>query len=152
MAKCLFAVRSRGQRSDRPGAAKPVDSWYFIDGRDQTHGPLPAREILSFMSGVACWIWREGLPDWVSSDTNPEFLQALRSPPPLPAKIPRAKRKKHRTMVDLIDICNAILADGIVTAEEVEFLSHWLQEAGVIKNWPWTEIAETVERIMADGW
>ena len=43
------------------------------------------------------------------------------------------------------------MADGVVTTEEVVCLSKWLEDAGVMMEWPGTEIAETMERIMADG-
>jgi putative phage-type endonuclease len=152
VAKCLCAVRSKASQIGRDQPAAPVDSWYFIDAHDQTHGPLPANEVLSFTAGAPCWVWREGLHDWESSQTSEAFLQAIRTPPPLPSKKKsRAKRSETRSVENLIDICNAVLADGSITTDEVVFLSRWLEEAGVVTEWPWTELAETVERIMVDG-
>lgn len=48
-------------------------------------------------------------------------------------------------------VCRGIIADGKITTAEVSFLTEWLQSAGVITEWPLTEIAQAVEKITADG-
>ena len=90
--------------------------------------------------------------DWASSESCSEFLGTLRAPEPLPVRRRRrAGSAETGSLAELIGVCRGIIADGGVTTEEVVFLSKWLEEAGVMREWPGTEIAETVERIMADG-
>lgn len=150
VAKCLSKVRGKACGCGPGAPTGSADSWYFIDAQNQTHGPLPAGQVVTVTAGVPCWVWREGMSDWISSQKSEEFLQAVRAPS---AALPTASPKKRadRSVQDLVDICSAILADGMVTSEEVVFLAHWLEEAGVITEWPWTEIADALERIMADG-
>jgi putative phage-type endonuclease len=152
VAKCLCSVKSKATKSERPRSAEPSESWYFIDGRDQTHGPLPAEEIVALMGGMPCWVWQEGMADWVFSESSPEFLLSLRKPRPSAAQRKgKTQRPAARSMAELQEVCRGIVADGVVTTEEVVCLSKWLEEAGVMVEWPGTEIAETVERILADG-
>lgn len=152
VAKCLCAVRCKTADAEQPRPATVVDSWYFIDAQNQTHGPLPAREIVGCMRGQPCWVWRDGLADWTSSEKSEEFLRALRTQPESSVRRkPRRKRAAACAMAELLGLCQGIIADGVVTAEEVVLLSRWLEQAGVLGEWPATEIAETVERIMADG-
>jgi putative phage-type endonuclease len=152
VAKCLCSMKSKAGKSERPPSAEPAESWYFIDGRDQTHGPLPAEEIVALMGGLPCWVWSEGMADWVSSESSPEFLLSLRKPRPSAVQgKSKTQRAASHSMAELLEVCRGIIADGVVTTEEVVSLSRWLEEAGVMVESPGTEIAQTVERIMADG-
>ncbi len=150
VAKCLCAMRSSGAKQDRAAPPEAGDSWYFIDESDHTHGPLSAAEITKLMGGSPCWVWREGMADWVSSASHEEFLLGLKKPG-RPQRCGDAERPKVASITELHAVCRALIADGVVTTEEVVFLSKWLEQAGVIVEWPGTEIAEAVERIMADG-
>jgi ubiquitin-protein ligase len=53
--------------------AQPLDRWYYLDAQAESHGPLTAAEILDRTEATPCWVWREGLPDWVSSDDCQPF-------------------------------------------------------------------------------
>jgi putative phage-type endonuclease len=152
VAKCLCSMKSKATKSERTRSAEPDESWYFIDGCNQTHGPLPAEEIVALMRGMPCWVWKEGMADWVSSESSPEFLLSLRKA--RPSAVQRkgnTQRAAAPSMAELQEVCRGIIADGVVTTEEVVCLSKWLEDAGVMVEWPGTEIAATVERIIADG-
>ena len=152
VAKCLCSVKCKATKSEKPRSAETAESWYFIDGCNQTHGPLPAQEIVALMRGMTCWVWKAGMGDWVSSESSPEFLLSLRKPQPSAVQRKgKTQRAAARSMAELQEVCGGIMADGVVTTEEVVCLSKWLEDAGVMTEWPGTEIAETVERIMADG-
>ena len=59
--------------------------------------------------------------------------------------------KLSKTMSNLVDVCRGIMTDGVVTTQEIVCLSSWLQDAGFITEWPASEIAHSVERILEDG-
>jgi putative phage-type endonuclease len=152
VAKCLCSLKSKARKPESPAPAEPAESWYFIDGRDQTHGPLAGEQIVALMGGGPCWVWKEGMADWVSSEGSAEFLLSLRKP--RSSGVQRQGKMQQaaaHSMTELLEVCLGIIADGVVTTEEVVFLSKWLEEAGVMVDWPGTEIAQTVEGIMADG-
>ena len=54
-------------------------------------------------------------------------------------------------MGELVGLCRGLIADDKITTAEVMFLSSWLQDAGFIAEWPASEIAQTMERILEDG-
>jgi putative phage-type endonuclease len=147
VAKCLALLKSPAQVESIPNL-----NWYFIDASNQSRGPLPAIEILSLMEGAPCWVWREGLADWVSSDKNAEFQQSVRTPNILLSKRASAPRRKRVSkIVELKELCRVITADGVVTTQEVVQLANWVEQAGALTEWPATEIAQTLERVLADG-
>ena len=153
IAMCLQAVKSKATRRDRSAPAAVVDSWYFIGAQDQTHGPLPAREVLALMGGLPCWVWKAGMTDWESSEQNTEFLHSVQTPPPL-APQPTVTTQRHlsHSMAELLDVCRGIIADGVVTTEEVVFLSKWLEEAGVIENGPQPRSERRWKRSWPTAW
>jgi DNA polymerase-3 subunit epsilon len=152
VAKCLCAIKSRARGSDRSPPAESLDSWYFIDAQEQARGPLPAMEILALMGGKPCRIWKEGMTNWLSSEECAEFVQSVRAPPPLAARRSAGPQQPAiRSIAGLVEVCRGIIADGVVTTDQVLFLSKWLEDTGVMKEWPGTEIAERVEGIMVRG-
>jgi putative phage-type endonuclease len=56
-----------------------------------------------------------------------------------------------KTMSELIGVCRGLIADDRITTAEVMFLNSWLQDVGFIAEWPASEIAQTMERILEDG-
>lgn len=63
-----------------------------------------------------------------------------------------AKRLSERTMDELLGICKAITADGVVSEEETAFLISWLKNnATVAECWPANVLAARIEQIMEDG-
>jgi hypothetical protein len=85
----------------------------------------------------------------MSSISKPHIIQLIEDP----AERDQAALKSElsKTMSGLLDVCRGIMADGVVTNQEVIFLSSWLQDAGFITEWPASEIAHSVERILEDG-
>jgi putative phage-type endonuclease len=97
----------------------------------------------------AYYVWREGLSDWVVNLQCPEFLALCKTPSFTPKLKPQPAAGK--TMTELFGLCRGILADGKVTNAEVMLLNTWLQDVGFIAEWPASEIAQTLERILEDG-
>jgi NAD-dependent DNA ligase len=63
-----------------------------------------------------------------------------------------AKRLTKRTIDELIGICKGIQSDGIVSKEEVEFLTQWLENnKNIIDIWPVNILAKRIEKIVADN-
>lgn len=151
VAKCLGQVSSPKQGSHSKPGRQRVDQWYFLDAQNEAHGPLTASDILHRMGAIPCWVWQEGLPDWSSSERCEPFLECLKVPPPLPMEPRVGSEEGTRRLQELIGLCRGLIADGKITTAEVKFLSDWLRDAGVISEWPATEIADLIERITADG-
>jgi len=151
VAKCLCQVKSPGASPKAASQQQVIDRWYFIDAQNDSHGPFTAVEILQQMGAIPCWVWQEGLPDWISSEKCEGFQRCTKTPPPLPIKSQHTPAASTRSVQELVGLCRGLVADGKITTAEVRFLSDWLADAGVIAEWPTTEIAETIERITADG-
>lgn len=151
VAKCLCQVH--GPQPTREPAVKqqPGDRWYFIDAQNDSHGPFPAAEIVERAGAIPCWVWQEGMADWVSSEDCEGFQRCAKSRRALPPSSLNIPKAGTRSVQELIGLCRGLVADGKITTAEVKFLSDWLEDAGVITEWPATEIAETIERITADG-
>lgn len=147
VAKCLDIIRTGS--APRPKCTQPTNRWYYLDSEKNDHGPLTASEINSIVGREAFYVWREGLSEWVVNLQCPEFLAlcqttiATREAQPNPATA--------KTMTELIGLCRGIIADGKVTNAEVMLLNDWLQDVGFINEWPASEIAQTLERILEDG-
>jgi putative phage-type endonuclease len=149
VAKCQ-AIITRAATVTQPKPVALKDEWYFLDAATNSHGPLPAREVVSHSERLdAYYVWREGMADWVVNRNCLEFLTLCQSPPVIdnPAK----KIESTKTMSELIGLCRGIIADNKVTTAEVMFLNSWLQDVGFISEWPASEIAQTMERILEDG-
>lgn len=151
VAKCLVQINSPRQGINMKAAGQRVDQWYFIDAQDDSHGPLTANQVMQRMGATPCWVWQEGLADWSSSEECEPFLKCLKMPPPLPAEPRVGSVEGTRRLQELIGLCRGLIADGKITTAEVKFLSDWLRDAGVISEWPASEIADLIERITADG-
>lgn len=139
VAKCLSMVgRAKTRTPD------PVDSWYFLDGANNVCGPLDARSVASTAGSGSFYVWREGLAEWVVNTEHKPFLELAQS-----EKF--QARTVGRSSEQLIGLCKGLLADDRLTTNEVRFLGKWLEEAGVITEWPASEIAQLVESILEDG-
>lgn len=63
-----------------------------------------------------------------------------------------SKDRIKRDVSEFVGICKGVIADGLVVAEEVEFIANWLhthQEA--MDQWPLNVVVERLPEIMADG-
>ena len=125
------------------------DEWYFLDAATNARGPRPARQVSEEAGIDAYYVWREGMADWVVNRDCPEFLALSQSSPA--AEQPTKKLESTKTMSELVGLCRGIIADNKVTTAEVMFLNSWLQDVGFISEWPASEIAQTMERILEDG-
>ena len=62
------------------------------------------------------------------------------------------KYRRGREMDELIGICRGVLADGVVTDQEILYLKSWLlRNQEIIPVWPARELAARLVRILADG-
>ena len=127
----------------------PKDEWYYLDADRNAHGPLPARQASESAGLEAFYIWREGMSDWLVSRECAEFLSLCQSAPAV--EPPARKFEAPKTMGELVGLCRGLIADDKITTAEVMFLSSWLQDVGFIAEWPASEIAQTMERILEDG-
>lgn len=66
-------------------------------------------------------------------------------------KVMRRKKMKSGPLQEWMGLCHGVLADGRITIAEVFHLSAWLESTGAQLEWPGSEVAECVERIVADG-
>jgi putative phage-type endonuclease len=147
VAKCLDIIRSASTIPAKPPALK--DQWYFLDAVSNAHGPLSARQVSQDAGLETYYVWREGMSDWVVSRECAEFLALSESPPA--AGQPARMFDNTKTMSELIGVCRGLIADDRITTAEVMFLNSWLQDVGFIAEWPASEIAQTMERILEDG-
>lgn len=77
-AECFGLVRimldqTHGNATRESLDSPPLDRWYYLDAQAKSHGPLTAADILNRTGAIPCWVWREGLPDWISSENCQEF-------------------------------------------------------------------------------
>jgi DNA polymerase III epsilon subunit-like protein len=152
VAKCLCQVKAQPQKNKKTDPQKCADSWYYVNLQKESHGPLTAVEIMQRMENKSCWIWQQGFSEWISSVDCEEFQKYARSLPTPTKSVPHRRIFTTSAVTqELIGVCRGIIADGKITTAEVNFLTEWLQSAGVITEWPLTEIAQTVEKITADG-
>ena len=147
VAKRLEVIR--GASTTTPKPRPHIDEWYFLDANNNDHGPLPARQVSESAGLEAYYVWREGMSDWAVSRECAEFLALCQSPPAV--ALPTRKLDDTKTMSELFGLCRGLIADNKITTAEVMFLNSWLQDAGVIAEWPASEIAQTMERILEDG-
>lgn len=147
VAKCLDIIRGTPAAAAKPASLK--DEWYYLDAATNSHGPLPARQVSQVAGLEAYYVWREGMGDWVVSRDCLESIALAQSPSPLEPTT--RKFEGTKTMSELVGLCRGLIADDKITTAEVMFLSSWLQDAGFIAEWPASEIAQTMKRIMEDG-
>lgn len=147
VAKCLDMVRGGSKAAIPPPL--PKDEWHFLDADRNAHGPLPAQRVSKSAGLEVFYVWREGMSDWLVSHECAEFLSFCQTPPAV-EQLPR-KFEAGKTMSELVGLCRGLIADDRITTTEVMFLSSWLQDAGFIAEWPASEIAQTMERILEDG-
>ena len=66
-----------------------------------------------------------------------------------PLTPPKDTSDAAERLITLAKTCREIIADGIVTAEEADALTRWLQAAGWLKKfWPANAIAERINRML----
>lgn len=135
------------KKKNEVGDSVPKDEWYYLDKESSVHGPFPSNYILDLCHGGACFVWREGIVDWIISTEDPWFGK-LASNPPEPV---RPKFKADKSMGELIGLCRGIIADEKVTNKEVYQLSEWLEDCPFLDTWPASEISQEVEKILEDG-
>ena len=146
VAKCLDLIRGASTAATKAPAIK--DEWYFIDATNNSRGPLSAWQISQSAGLETYYVWREGMSDWAVNRDCAEFLAFCQ--PPTTTSAPAKKIDSTKTMPELIGICRGILADDKITTAEVLFLNSWLQDAGFISEWPASEIAHMMEKILED--
>lgn len=169
VAKCVEHIRD-GRRVDlatQPSEPKPSPvrrkaaepsinqaktsspSWYYLDETRNPKGPYSVKDIReTHMKGKLSYlVWRSGLSDWISCD-SPEFMDESSS---VGAVVSPKKFVSPKSLDQLVGLCRGILADQRITTQEVYYLSEWLQDSGITNQWPASEIAEKVEKILEDG-
>ncbi|AXT46588.1 BRCT domain-containing protein [Chromobacterium rhizoryzae] len=64
----------------------------------------------------------------------------------------QSKNRIKRDVSEFVGICKGVIADGLVVAEEVEFIANWLHtHQKAIDQWPLNVVVERLPEIMADG-
>lgn len=64
----------------------------------------------------------------------------------------RNKLNVDRLADELLGICNGILADGVLTDNEIQFLKNWLDRSiGAMNDWPGNIIRSRIREIIEDG-
>jgi len=147
VAKCSDIIRGASKTAAKSSILK--DEWYYLDAATNSHGPLPARQVNQDAGLEAYYVWREGMSDWMVSRECAEFLALCQSPPAV--EQPTRKFNGTKTMSELVGLCRGLIADDKITTAEVMFLNSWLEDAGFIAEWPASEIAQMMERILEDG-
>ena len=147
VAKCREMICGGGTSSATRRRHK--DAWYYIDATNQDHGPMPAREVIERTGTEVFYVWREGMDDWAINAECSEFGKLAKKSPPKRKPVPKSNMSK--TNVELVGLCKGLIADDKITTPEVRFLNSWLEDAGCINEWPASEIAQLLERILEDG-
>lgn len=151
VSKCLDMVREerRAKAAAPPPLSPPApapDKWWYVDRGNVTQGPVSAREARERIGAEAFYVWRTGMSGWTVSNACPEFIDCLRLPAP-----PR-RYQADKTMGELAGLCRGLTVNSRITTAQVMALHSWLQDAGPLLNqWPASEIAQTLERILEDG-
>lgn len=71
-------------------------------------------------------------------------LHVVRNAPP--------RHLEHKLSCELLGICRGILADGVVQAEEAEFLRQWMEaHVAEAREYPFPQILSRIRTIYADG-
>ena len=150
VAKCLDFIRNgvKAPQPSAPATPPPKDEWYYLDAESNTHGPLSAHNVSQSAGLEAYFIWREGMSDWVMSRECSAFLLLCESP--FAGEQAPPKPEYAKTLLELVGLCRGLIADDRITTAEVMYLSSWLENAGFITEWPASEIAQTIERILED--
>jgi putative phage-type endonuclease len=147
VAKCLDIIRGAGMSAPEKKALK--DAWFYLDANKNDHGPFSALQVRQSAGPGPYYIWRDGMSDWVVAQEHAEFLALCELPPVIES--PGQKHERAKTMSELVILCQGLVADNIITTEKVMFLNSWLQDVGFITEWPASQIAQTLERILEDG-
>jgi len=148
VAKCQDMI-SRGSKP----ATSPVelrDAWYYIDTANDTHGPFVAFEANRRAAVERFYVWREGMADWAMNGECEAFSALVRSGESL-GKIQPTRFDNSKSVQELMGICRGLIADDKITTAEVKFLNSWLEDANFLMEWPASELAQTLERILDDG-
>lgn len=166
VAKCLDFIRSGVKATDPQPQSKvattspppkdaaapiqqPKDEWYYLDAASNAHGPLSARKVRESYGLEEYYVWREGMRDWVVGRECDEFLSMCNST--FTGEQAPPKPEYAKTILELVGLCRGLIADDKISTAEIMYLSSWLENAGFIAEWPASEIAQTVERILEDG-
>lgn len=145
VAKCRALIR--GAAADPAVQATPLDSslWYYLDAQHNVHGPRVAPEILSSLGAMPPFVWQEGMSDWASPGTLPEFADALQQDSSEPSA------RLSAAAIELMGLCRGLIADDRITTAEVKVLASWLEQTGPNEEWPISEVAQLVEQALEDG-
>jgi hypothetical protein len=145
VAKCRALIVGAGAE---PVAEVPQPDrrlWYYLDEHHNVHGSRQASEIINSLGAMPPFIWQEGMPDWVSPATIPQFADSVRDNPP-PSRAPLST-----AATELMGLCRGLVADDRITTAEVKVLATWLEQTGPNEEWPISEVSQLVEQILEDG-
>lgn len=142
-------VRRKGPAPEIETKGAPAPGWYYLDESRNPKGPFSAKEIReNLMKGqLSYFVWRAGLPEWIKCD-SPTFTDECQEGR---GDIVAKKYVASKSLDQLVGVCRGILADQRITTQEVYYLSEWLQDSGITSQWPASEIAEKLEKILEDG-
>lgn len=141
------------------------DVWHIATEDEEYAGPFSATRVRELAKGEDCYLWRDGMPDWELASRIPDFADTITVDTPKRKK--KAKIKVVRKITKFPDkngsvaevraavsqlcgLCKGILADGIISEEELMLLYEWIESCSCTHVHPMSLIADTLEKICED--
>jgi DNA polymerase III epsilon subunit-like protein len=147
--KPIPARRKAAPSSIPANADAAVPAWYYLDESRTPKGPYNVSDIceLHMKGRDAYLVWRAGLAEWIKCD-SPDFVDLVKEEQGV---VSAKKFASKKSLDQLAGLCRGVLADQRITTQEVYYLSEWLQDSGITNEWPASEVAEKIEKILEDG-
>lgn len=137
-----------------------VRHWYIQDAFQQIWGPYTSQELELELSRGDALVAAQSMDCWVMASVLfagrriSEVAQSLTldvGGRPLNRRY-NQRRRADRAVNEMLGLVRGVIADGRVSAEEVESLRYWLVENDDVTHvWPISVLAERVQRIFRDG-
>jgi DNA polymerase III epsilon subunit-like protein len=139
--------------------------WYVLTDEDQKAGPFSLKRIKELADGNDCYVRRDEMPNWELASRLPEFSDSFLKPKKksktdedIPKRSPRSSSGSREAVAEiksylnqLIGICKGILADGVISEEELMMLYGWIESCPYTHIYPMSVIADTLEKVCEDG-
>ena len=134
--------------------------WFFVDELNQRHGPVDVVEIRSLKkSRRAVLVYSKGMQGWTPIEQVQDLVgyeMCLNKPPvglgPQYRTARDYSRLTDRDIDELLGICRGIIADDVVSHDELKFVFQWLEDHAYLKEtWPCDTLADRIQRVLADG-
>ena len=102
--------------------------WWYLDGANQSVGPVPHKTISDLIEKYDVYVWRDGWADWKMASELPEFAQpSSNGHDEAVAQRRIYLQEKQKCMTELMAVCKAVLFDERVNKDEAEELRKFLE-------------------------